>query len=190
MDEDEEDRLGSYREKLFKYSPPKDVGGSPLWVLKWNESTWLAYIRRPKTRSDLTEHYHHIVAKNRAIERRLQMGTWMREQNPGNEHMLPQQIFLEMLDPVPYDEIFDDTEETPEGQAILEQIDMAMAVIGAGGACTVCGAEQHDGHVHHELGCYLPGFAIWRMLHPEDQDRTPSLAMVIQAAQEQIARMQ
>jgi len=190
MAEDEEDNLGRYRDKVFKYTPPKDVGGPPLWVATFADDIWLGYTEPPKNLNDLTDKYRHMVHEGRAINRRLKMGEWLRLLKPSNEELLTQQVFLEMLDPVPYDELFDDTEETPEGQAVLEQVDMAAAVMEAGGACTICGIEPVEGHVQHKVGCYFPGFMIWRVLHPEDADRTPSLSMVIQAAQEQIARMQ
>jgi hypothetical protein len=194
-DEEEANHLGPWRERLYKYTPPMDVGGPPLYVMKYSDEIWLGFTKEPKRMGDVTGIYEEMISNGRAIKRRLKLGEWLDQQKSDPREMINKILFVESVDEVPYDEIFDDTEETPEGQAILEQVDMAIAVIDAGGGCTVCDAqpvidpESSEKSVTHKMGCYLPGFSIWRMLHPEDVDRTPSLAMVIQAANEQIARM-
>ncbi len=176
--------------KLHMY-PKKGVN---IAVLQFNDETWLGYKRHPN--QDDWSRYDQITSKHRLKERRLDMGAWLAKLRPEPEEDLLAQFLIDQIEPLPFDEFFDDVEATTEGAAMFEAMETAASVLNEGGGCLECGAnleddESHyeDGSIRHKRGCRLASFMMWRLLHQEDQDRTPSMGQVIKAALDQIARM-
>jgi len=191
-DEQEEERpdLGKFNDKIHYY--PKK--GSKIAVVQYNDEVWLAYRKAP---TDDALHGDYVVIQRSMLkDRRLELGAWLTNVRPSEDDDVLSQFFIDQIEPLPFEEFFDDVEDTPEGSAMFEAMDMAAGVLNEGGGCTECGANleddesfYEDGSIRHKRGCRLPSFMMWRMLHQEDQDRTPSMGQVIKAALDQIARM-
>ena len=121
-------------------------------------------------------------------ERRLQVGRWLAEHWPDEDQRMFHQMYLDAVYPIDWED-----DENPETQATLGRIDLAIAVIEAGGACTICGVEPKTkgGHIDHIIGCEVVSVGMWMQWHERpDEDGGPSLAEVVAAAENQIARMQ
>ena len=181
--------LGDFNERAFKY--PKK--GTNLGFIRYwpkDDSIYLTYDdpTYPREEGDIAKEYKLIQESNQR-KRRLLLGAFLDGQRPQDERFV-EQFLVDMAEPLPFDEFYDDVEKTAEGDALFEALDMAQSVMAEGGACIECDAEaDEDGNVDHKVGCRVISWIMWRMVHPEEQDRQPSMAMVIKAAEDQIARM-
>ena len=169
-------------EKVFRY--PLDP---PLWVYRWNSNILLCYDKEPVD-GDGVLNYRHALDYSLIRDRRHALGAWLKEMKPDDEESLPSQALIDIVEPLPFDD-----DGSVEHDQLLERIDMAASVMGAGGACTSCGQpviEEGDekGNIDHFRGCEVMSYLLWRAIHREDEE--PTLADVIRAANEQIERMQ
>jgi hypothetical protein len=115
---------------------------------------------------------------------RCELGAWLTERHPRDEHRLINHMFVEEVFPSEFEG------ESAETMALLGRVDMAQDVMDAGGACTICEAPNVDGDVDHVVGCEYLSWLMYRLATAiRDADGEPSLAEVVRAAHEQIARM-
>ena len=77
--------------------------------------------------------------------------------------------------------------ETAESIQLIEAIDMAHSVMGAGGACTICEAGPPD--YDHLIGCDYVSAMLHQIEVMSDPEHEPTLQEVVDRANEQIARM-
>lgn len=116
---------------------------------------------------------------------RNELGTWLTERHPDDKHKLLNHLFVEDVFPCDF------TLDNAESRALLGRIDMANSVIEAGGACTICGAQNDDGSVDHLVGCEYMSWMMYLVAKRiTDAAGEPSLSEVVRSAHEQIARMQ
>lgn len=116
---------------------------------------------------------------------RNELGTWLTEQHPDPKHKLLNHLFVEAIFPCDF------SGDDAGSRAVLGRVDLATSVIDAGGACTVCGAQNDDGSIDHLVGCEYMSWMMYQVAKRiVDAAGEPSLAEVVQAAHEQIARMQ
>jgi hypothetical protein len=186
MADEPQEGLSYYKDKLWKY-PKKGV---ELYTVKLDDDNWIVYEQEPKNDHEVYQTASGLIYDPNPRKRRMKLGAWLADKRPDEAEDMVAQVFIDQLNPLPFDEIFDDIEDTPEGGALLEAVDMAISVINEGGSCTNCGVEPDaDRYIRHTRGCIVPSYLMWRLLNPEDQDRSPSLAQVVQAAKDQIAKM-
>lgn len=114
---------------------------------------------------------------------RCELGTWLTEQHPDDEHKLVNHLFVEAVFPIDFD-----NNDNTETQASLHRVDLAQANIDAGGACTICG-QSNDGGVDHLVGCEVMSWLMYLMAQTITAHREPTLGEVVRAAEQQIARM-
>lgn len=183
--------LGDWNDRAYKY-PDTDTNTGFIRYQEKRDDVYLTY-KNPHypQAEDQVFSYYDVIEERDQRKRRLLLGAFLQKQLP-DDHRLVEQMLIDMAEPLPFAEFFDDVENTLEGDAMFEALDMATSVLREGGDCIECGAtveEQEDGVVDHKVGCRLVSWMLWRLGHPEEADRTPSMEMVVRAAQEQIARM-
>lgn len=189
-DEQEEEPsadLGQWNDKTFRY--PKK--GTSISVTRYDPEIWLGHTPVPESEQEVTTEYKNIMRDSQQRKRRLEVGKWLDKVRPDDSENMIKQVFIDTIEPLPFEEFYDDVEDTEEGNAMFEALDMAASVLNEGGACLECDVEPNDEKfVDHKVGCRLVAFMLWRAFHPEGPDRAPSMEMVVKAAKEQIARMQ
>lgn len=117
---------------------------------------------------------------------RNELGTWLTECHPDPKHKLLNHLFVEEVFPCDFE-----GEDSGQQQALLGRIDMTNSVMEAGGACTICGAPNDEGHVDHLVGCEYMSWMLFVIAKQiTDAAGEPTLAEVVRSAHEQIARMQ
>lgn len=118
---------------------------------------------------------------------RNELGTWLTMCHPDEKHKLLNHLFVEEVFPCDFE-----GEDQGDQQALLGRIDMTGSVMEAGGACTICGAPNDpDQGVDHLVGCeYMSWMMFVIAKQITDAAGEPTLAEVVRAANEQIARMQ
>lgn len=116
---------------------------------------------------------------------RCELGAWLTKMHPDPDMKLINHLFVDAIFPPD----FEDTED-PEGQALLQRIDLAQSVIDAGGGCTTCGAPNAGGGVDHAVGCEVMSWMMFCVTKALAREHEPSLSEVVDAAIRQIERMQ
>lgn len=127
------------------------------------------------------------IGQGQAHERRLEAGRWLQKHWPDEDQKMFHQMYLDAIYPIDWED-----EENPDTIATIGRIELAMAVIEAGGACTICSVEPYaKGEVMHAIGCECVSAGMWAAWHERyDEDGEPTLGQIVAAAEAQIARMQ
>src|SRR5262245_51231084 len=115
-DEQEEERpdLGKFNDKIHYY--PKK--GSKIAVVQYNDEVLLAYRKAP---TDDALHGDYVVIQRSMLkDRRLELGAWLTNVRPSEDDDVLSQFFIDQIEPLPFEEFFDDVEDTPEGSAMFE----------------------------------------------------------------------
>jgi hypothetical protein len=153
-----------------------DYPTTNLQILRADDRYFIAY---PKGFAE-----HNSIVRGDVISgNRLEVGDYLKMLYPSKGHDLPSQMFIDAITPLD----FGGDPEDLAVQQLWERVDMAVAVMGVGGACTSCGAEPRNKEVTHRRGCEVLSAMLWKAMQIEDEE--PTLEQVIQQAKDQIDRM-